>query len=79
MTLSDYEDSYVYHSLYLPKDWKAGKQYPVIVEYAGNGPYRNRQGDICTGKVEDCNLGYGISGGEGFIWLNVLKVYLTKR
>lgn len=64
-----YRETDVYHSLYLPTDWKKGKEYPVIVEYAGNGPYKNGNGDICTGNVEDCNLGYGISGGNGFIWI----------
>jgi hypothetical protein len=67
--LNSYRDSDVYHSLYLPEDWRPGQSYPVIVEYAGNGPYRNKFGDVCTGKVEDCNLGYGISGGKGFIWI----------
>ncbi len=67
--LSDDRDSGVYHSLYLPSDWRPGKKYPVIVEYAGNGPFRNEIGDTCSGKVEDCNLGYGISGGHGYIWL----------
>jgi hypothetical protein len=65
---TEYRGTEVYHALYLPADWQEGEQYPVIVEYAGNGPYRNAYGDICTGRVEDCNLGYGISGGMGFIW-----------
>lgn len=68
-TASEYEGTEVYHALYLPTDWREGERYPVIVEYAGNGPYRNDHGDVCTGKVEDCSLGYGISGGEGFIWV----------
>jgi hypothetical protein len=41
----------------------------VIVEYAGNGNYKNAYGDISTGEVEGSKLGYGISGGEGFIWI----------
>lgn len=64
-----YKNTKVYHSLYLPTDWQRGMLYPVLIEYAGNGPYKNENGDVCTGKVEDCNLGYGISGGKGFIWL----------
>ncbi|MFK5924265.1 MAG: hypothetical protein QM496_18980 [Verrucomicrobiota bacterium] len=64
-----YQGTEVHHSLYLPVDWKVGKRYPVIVEYAGNGPFKNKFGDICSGKVEDCNLGYGISGGKGVIWV----------
>ena len=61
--------SKVYHVLYLPKDWEPGKSYPVIVEYAGNGPYRNRFGDVSSGLVEGSRLGYGLSGGRGYIWL----------
>ena len=72
--LPAYRDTEVHHALYLPVDWVPSSQgraeapYPVIVEYAGNGPYRNAHGDTCSGRVEDCNLGYGISGGRGFIW-----------
>jgi hypothetical protein len=65
----EYLGTEVYHSLYLPKDWRKGKRYPVIVEYAGNGPYRSEYGDVSTGRVEDSKLGYGISGGKGFIWI----------
>ena len=67
----EYKGTQVFHTLYLRTDWKPGakRKYPVIVEYAGNGPYRNRHADISTGKVEGSNLGYGISGGKGFIWL----------
>ncbi len=69
ITASEFAGTDVHHSLYLPSDWAPGQTFPVIVEYAGNGPYRNQFGDTCSGKVEDCNLGFGISGGEGFIWL----------
>ena len=67
--IPQYEGTDVYHALYLPTDWKAGQKYPVIVEYAGNGPYRNRYGDVSDGSVEGSNLGYGISAGKGCIWL----------
>jgi hypothetical protein len=50
-------------------DWKPGRRYPVIVEYAGNGNYANKYGDVSTGEVEGSKLGYGISGGNGFIWI----------
>ena len=53
----------------MPKDWQPGKRYPVIVEYAGNGPYQNRFGDISTGHPEGSKMGYGITGGRGFIWV----------
>jgi hypothetical protein len=65
----EYAGSAVHQALYLPVDWEPGRRYPVIVEYAGNGPYQNSFGDTCTGKVEDCSLGYGLSGGKGFLWL----------
>ncbi len=59
----------IYHALYLPEDWRPGRRYPVIVEYAGNGNYKNAHGDVSEGVPEGSNLGYGISGGRGFIWL----------
>ena len=59
----------VYHVLYLPSDRKSGKKYPVIVEYAGNGPYRDKKGDESSGRVEGSKLGYGFSGGKGYIWI----------
>jgi hypothetical protein len=69
MTLAAYQGTEVYHALYLPSDWKAGRRYPVIVEYAGNGAYSNRYGDVSHGTVEGSRLGYGASGGKGFIWV----------
>ncbi len=64
-------NSRVHHALYLPTEWSPTGVYPVLVEYPGNGDYQNEYGDICTGRVEDCSLGYGISGGTGFIWVSV--------
>ena len=58
-----------YHVLYLPTDWKPGKSYPVLVEYMGNGGYRNAFGDSTEGWPEESKMGYGISAGQGFIWL----------
>jgi hypothetical protein len=71
---ADYHSTDVYHALYLPVDWRprserGQERYPLIVEYAGNGPYSNAYGDTCTGRVEDCNLGYGMSNGAGCIWI----------
>ena len=59
----------VYHSLYLPKDWASGEKLPIIVEYTGNGGYRDALGDICSGRPEDSCLGYGMSTGVGYIWI----------
>jgi hypothetical protein len=72
----EYQGTDVYHTLYLPTDWQPGKRLPVIVEYAGNGPYHNEHGDQCSGRVEDCCLGYGMSAGRGFIW--VCLPYISK-
>ena len=69
MTAREYAGTDVHHALYLPTDWQPGARYPVIVEYAGNGPFTNAFGDTCSGTLDDCCLGYGISGGEGFLWL----------
>jgi hypothetical protein len=69
MSLPGYANWKLVHSVYLPSDWQASGKYPVLVEYPGNGGYENRHGDKSTGRVEDCKLGYGISGGEGYIWV----------
>jgi hypothetical protein len=69
----DYAGSDVYHVLYLPTDWKKGTKYPVIVEYAGN------QWQTSPGTVEGSNLGYGVSGGKGVIWVCLPFVDATNR
>ncbi len=74
-TTPGWEKTEVHHALYLPRDWKPGGRFPVIVEYAGNGGYKNAFGDVSNGTVDGSNLGYGISGGEGFIW--VCMPYVT--
>ncbi len=75
-TIAGYEGTAVHHALYLPTDWREGRKYPVIVEYAGNGNYKNRYGDVSLGTVDGSNLGYGMSGGQGFIW--VCMPYVNK-
>jgi hypothetical protein len=62
-TNKNYAGTEVHHLLYLPTDWVKGKKYPVIVEYAGN------KWKTSPGTVEGSNLGYGISGGKGVIWI----------
>lgn len=59
----DYIGSKVYHTLYLPTDWKPDQKYPVIVEYAGN------KWRTSLGTVEGSSLGYGVTGGKGVIWI----------
>ncbi|TDU71245.1 hypothetical protein EI77_02367 [Prosthecobacter fusiformis] len=68
-TTVGWEGTKVHHALYLPTDWEAGKSLPVIVEYAGNGGYRGKFGDTCDGTVEGSRLGYGITSGQGCLWL----------
>lgn len=69
--LADWRGTAVYNVLYLPTDWKAGVKMPVIVELAGNGGFTNKFGDVSTGRPEGSTLGYGLSGGRGFLWLCV--------
>ncbi|WP_442507453.1 hypothetical protein SH528x_006376 [Novipirellula sp. SH528] len=72
---TEYEGTQVHHSLYLPVDWKPDGKFPVIVEYTGNKwPPCNS-----SGEVGDANLGYGISGGRGFIWICMPYVETGKQ
>lgn len=68
-THPDWRDTEVYHVLHLPANWTPDRRWPVLVEFAGNGPYQNRFGDVSTGQVEGSKLGYGISAGRDHIWL----------
>lgn len=63
----EYQGTDVYHALYLPTDWKPGGKYSVIVEYTGNKFAECGS----TGEVKDANLGYGLTGGVGFIWVSM--------
>jgi len=74
-TAPEYEGTNVHHALYLPIDWKPGGTYPVVVEYTGN--YFMKCGS--TGKVEDANLGYGLTGGRGIIWITMPYVEEGRR
>ena len=64
-----WEETEVHHSLWLPPEWTATTRWPVVVELAGNGGYKNKYGDVCDGSVAGCRLGYGMSGGRGMIWV----------
>jgi hypothetical protein len=64
-----WESTEVYGALYLPTDWKPGKRFPVIAEWAGNGDFHDAFGDVSTGVVEGSRLGYGITAGQGAIWI----------
>ena len=64
-SLDGYRDTQIHHLLYLPVNWQKGGSYPVIMEYPGNrsGPH--------SGRVDSCMLGYGVSGGNGVIWVSL--------
>ncbi len=68
-TLPEYNDA-VYHTVYLPTDWRDDRTHPVLVELIGNGSYRSDrsdQFDACSGWIEDAELGIGLTGGDGWI------------
>lgn len=70
----EYAGTNVHHSLYLPTDWKSNQTYPVLIEYTGN----LHPASGSTGRVADANLGYGLTGGKGYIWV-VLPCIETGR
>ncbi len=70
-TTPGYEATAVYHGLYLPTDWDVNGSYPVIVEYGGNAFTDSTTGEVMSGLLETDDLGYGISGGVGFIWISM--------
>lgn len=67
--LPGWEDTRIEHVLTLPKEWKRGTKYPIIVEYTGNVFYHK----WChsTGLTDQGNMAYGLSRGETFILLNL--------
>lgn len=66
-----FEPTEAYHVLSLPTDWSKGRKFPVLVELAGNGPYRNAAGDLNSGRVEDGELAAGLGGTDGFLVLSL--------
>ncbi|MFI3321862.1 MAG: hypothetical protein R3Y50_04995 [Rikenellaceae bacterium] len=63
-SLPDYNSTNVYHMMYLPKNYKKGEKYPVIIELTGNKfPLTGS-----TGRCEDAHLGYCTTLGNDFIW-----------
>ena len=75
-TTSGWEKTEVRHTLYLPQNWKTGTNLPVLVEFPGNGGFQNKLGDVSDGTVDGCELGYGLSAGEGFLWVGLPFVEL---
>lgn len=67
VTPSEYQGTNVFHTLYLPPDWKPdGPPLPIIFEYTGNSFPQSGS----TGEVEDAGLGFGLGGGQ-FIWVSL--------
>ena len=79
LLLPEFTGTELFHALYLPTNWEPGKKFPVVFEYPGNGPYKNKLGDTNSGRLEDCNLGFGISGGKDFIWVCLPFVEPTSK
>jgi len=67
VTATGWERTDVHHILYLPTDWVPSGKYPVIIEYAPNGWAPNPEERV-DGSVEDTQLGFYQSGGQGYIW-----------
>jgi len=72
-TTPGYENTFMYHTLYLPTNWKnsTSTKYPIIAEYTGNGPWSSPYGDYSCGAPDCSNLGYGLSKGENYIWVSL--------
>lgn len=68
MTTVGWENTSVYHTLYLPDNWANDSKLPVIVEFSGNSvPPRGIARSY--GTVEDAVLGYGLTAGRDAIWV----------
>lgn len=67
--LPGWEKTSVTHVLTLPREWKPGAKYPVIVEYTGNIFYHK----FChsTGYTDQGTMAYGLARDESFITLNL--------
>ena len=63
--------------LYLPKDWDPDRRFPVIAEYSGNILYFKNT--YSTGKADQGDIGYGMSKGEGAIWVNLPFISQDRR
>lgn len=66
--LPSFEGTEIYHSLYLPTDWQPNKRFPIIIEYAGNRWITSKV--YSPGTPEGSRMGYGMSQGSGYIWVN---------
>ena len=71
VTPPEFAGTQVYHTLYLPSDWRVDSDpFPIIFEYTGN--YFPKSGS--TGEVKDAGLGFGLSGGN-YIWVSLPYIH----
>jgi len=61
--------SSIYHVLYLPTDWQRDARMPLIVEFAGNGGYTNRYGDVSTGRPKAAHSATASPAAKARFWL----------
>ena len=66
-----YDQTLAFHVLYLPTDWNRDRKWPVIVEFAGNGSYRDARGDVSSGLMVDTELALGLAGTDGTICVSL--------
>ena len=69
-TLPEYAHTDVHHLIYLPKNYQAGKTYPLLVELTGNKWIHG------NGEVEEAHLAYSATLGKDFIL--VVLPYVSK-
>jgi hypothetical protein len=67
-TTPGWEKTKVHHTLYLPPGWTKQSRLPIVVEFPGNGGFRNGR-DVSDGTVDGCMLGYGLTAGKNAIWV----------
>ncbi len=77
-TTRGWQDTALFHAIYLPVNWEPGRKFPVIMEYPGNGGFRSRYGDVSDGSVEQCRIGYGVSAGRDYVWVSLPFVGVTE-
>jgi len=63
------EQTSIYCILQLPRDWKPGMKFPLIVEFPGNIYYT--QDCYSTGLPDQCVISYGITKGSGAICVSL--------
>ncbi|NQU43506.1 carboxypeptidase regulatory-like domain-containing protein [bacterium] len=68
-TVPRYADTDIYHVLYLPPNWTPERRFPIIAEYSGNIFYHGWC--YSTGRPESSSMGYGMSEGKDYIWVNL--------